>query len=428
MNNRLGGERLCAAVLILLAASGAAGCSSDKVDTTDVTVEVTEQDGTPIDAAGVSVEDAAGTIHKAQTGSDGRVTLPIEVAGGGVSVLAHKDGYVFWSITGITEERATDGEALLLELPILTPTSDELLEVSGTVTGFSTDPNLFVITNSTRPGSSGAQDGMYSMPVAPEQAFAVSVLEYHEGVEPISARGQSLEHVAWLRFDNDAITDDSTVDLDLSTPASQSSVSGSFAIPEYYRDFGTGFVGVNTITDVGIGDLTGLYELTDVSSDSSMVEHTTTYVDAPGEEAATRYSIGDGNGKFSRRWVSGLPAEGDAGVELFEPVEPELAADPQPLHAPVTWKVSPDAATADQIRMTVELIVNGGERQLLGVVLMAPDATETRLIELPEGTDLAASLSGLLNGHIVVCENGPILPGTLCDADAGGAYFVMTAP
>jgi hypothetical protein len=353
------------------------------------------EDGVPTAGVTVAADLPGGGRVEQTTGSDGRTTFEeLDWAAGTAAATGWLDGYGLVSRVGITEE---DGE---IELSLGLPLADdpERVELTGVAQNMADAEHHSLIVSGTTDGESFWSDAPgpdWSIQVAPGEPFTLVAVEF--APEPAPCVGcLSMPISGWVVQEQAALSAPATADLDFGTPASATSVTGTFQTvtrgdsplrtPEY------GYVSVFDLESMAI---VGTINTTTLGS-GGVISFDMEYVEVPAvTRPLTSFRVmGTGD------WVSGVLLEGypTAGTQEFQFLDtPRMIAPATPsarhaLHDPLEWELFDSAVTPVLYLTDDELVVwriRGPE-----------DATTMSVPEAPADADLEALLgTGLVGGR-----------------------------
>lgn len=399
------------------------GAGNDELTVEVVAASRVEAERTPLEGATVALDGPDGRVEL-QTDAAGRVTFTGLTLSESHTVTAHLEGRNLFTVAGIDRTRLDTSladEALLapdgaVRLPLgerpLAP--DELVTVTGTVSGMLDEGHFLNITATS--GFDAHQDTgtAFELEVEPGEAFDLYVIEFHPGEEIIEGRGYTTVFDQVRKVSVDALDADATVDVDFAdgTIATQTS-TGSFSSPpgEFFERADL-FVFLRSSFETDFAGLGGLQRL-ELVGDRFELEATTWAEGRSDEEVITQFFFQTGP-RFSGANLTGDRLDDDTDIVFQSPVDPVTPAFgvAHPMEEAITWDLVETEGFSVQVTV---------DDRFLWQVVAGPSATSVIIPDPPSSaSDL---LDGEIEGRIITC--GLNLSEGRCDRFAAGRVFEL---
>lgn len=367
-------------------------------------------------------------------------------SGGTAAVIAHLAGWQLGGWIALTEAhvvaKLAEGGELVVVLGINPESREGLIEVSGTATMVDEGHMLTVVASV--PGIMYEAYGPdWSVWITPAEPFSLVAVE-NGGTGWTDAVWEQT-FPAWTVLSHVGVTENATVELDVTQSVERISFSGSLERPnDSQGDFfqfagpyvavaslegsslfgftftagsgaGYGFQGVVTEID-GTAESSWTYEADYVALDDVL-------------DPATAYfwwRDGWSSERVSRVLVPGLPADGPQDLSFPEPPLLRSPGVPEPYHLGdvLEWDLGDRDAVAPELEVLLVLLADLSAptlREPIATLFAPPGTTSARFPPPPSDADPAALLSGTGEGRIELCELDP--DRRVCMRWALGALF-----
>ena len=342
----------------------------------------------PVVAGATAALDAPGGARvEKQTGDDGRATFTgLDFTLGTAAVTAHAPGFPLASVVGIKEQQ----EDVVVWL-WTTNAPASTVHVSGTAANMASTSHYLLVESTNQTAISQLIGPAWGLDVAPGVPFTIMALEFGAGGQTVSRRGVSQTFYAWLVADHDAVTADTTIDLDLAQSFASKTAAGSFPLPtrtgSRLLTVGHGYVYVTNL-DTDFSVTTGFSTLIDVNTGATGFDYTVEWVEVPAiTQPLTEYYLSVSTGENAWVIVPGYPTAGAQDIVFIDLPDITTPADfttPYPLHDPIAW-------TAYEQGLGARLIVSG-EAGVVWTVMAYDDPTSLAVPQAPSTVDVVALL------------------------------------
>ena len=358
----------------------------------------------PLEGVTLAVDAPDGTRREFTSDAQGKATVPDFGEPDDIVVItAFKAGYALASWEAPVSRI---GETPLLFIQSTTPTP--LVTISGTAVGMTDTANQLLVVPTTSYEKSQNAGGAFSLGVPAASPFSLVGLEFG-GCSPACARCTCQSFLGWTRKDHDAITADTTVDLDFAQSLAPVHTTGTIELPER-EDSRLRVIARPYFTTNSFGAVPHGFPLTTaLSPDGASFTYTAEHVVWDGApDTSTQYVLTDNVGRArSSVIVDGYP-QPDAVVSGFLDT-PEMTNPPG-----MTTSTSMQDAFAWVPRETTNarvLLYRGGTMIWSASV---DSASSVKLPHLPSTADSAEVLgTDPLDAYLILMVN----------TNPGSAYY-----
>lgn len=299
----------------------------------DVTWTIRDTDETPLPGASVAVDLGDGTRLEETADGSGQVTFSIDFGPGPIAITAYAPGHQLVSIINLTEATLPDVQVDGANVISLFEYGAASVTLSGTISGVTSATNrLGLVASLSGAGPAEITDTAYTMPVPTGSAFRIAAIEF--GYDMTGPTDYTRPIFSLSHHDVDALTADTTLDIDFSSSETLTEVDGTVASPGMGTPLADASFAVEVTDAESFAEFYGGQSA--VTSNGDNVDYTITHGDLSlATTPITRFFLIDAP-NLSIVVVDGPPAAGMQDV-VFPP-PPEIITPAfgvmHPLHDP----------------------------------------------------------------------------------------------